>query len=193
MSGDGGYTLVEMLAALAILGLAMAGLAESLNAIRTIQGAAVRAIGGDRTLARAELDLTRLFDGTGPFRSGDTNPGLTGSATRLDFDCAAKTRCGAQIVNGGGDVDLVVEGRNGWTDTVPLTGVRDARFLYDDGPDRLGAWPLPPDHHGNLSAVAVLARGPAGETPVAAARLWIQQVSNCAFDPIIEDCRTPSP
>ncbi len=188
MSGEDGYTLVEMLAALAILGLAMTGLAESMNAIRLTQGAAARAIGGDQTLARAGRGLSRVLDGQGPFRSGDGARGLTGQATAFGYVCG-KARCGARLTAAGTGALLVLSGPNGWSDTAPLPGVRTARFVYDDGPERLDVWPPAPDHSGVLRSVTILA----DDAPVASTRLWIQQAAACAFDSITADCRGTAP
>ena len=55
-----GYTMVEVLVAVAILGLAMAGVAESARAIRLIQSAAIERIQQDGALDRARRALDRL-------------------------------------------------------------------------------------------------------------------------------------
>jgi len=74
---DHGYTLAEMLAALLIIGLAMAGLTQAVRVLGLLQSSATRAAGEQRALRRVEVDFVGLLDGHGPFRSDETT--LTGN------------------------------------------------------------------------------------------------------------------
>ncbi len=186
MSEDG-YTLVEMLAALAIIGFALSGLLESLNAIRLTQAGAARGVNDAQSLARARRDLGRLFQGQGPFRSDD-KAGLTGDAGALAFACG-KGRCTARLVADGKDSRMMLAGPEGWTDTAPLPGVAAARFVYVDAKGQIDAWPPVDQHRRMLGSVAVLA-GPGGDAAaVASTRMWLDEAPDCQFDPIAEDCR----
>ncbi len=185
---DDGYTLVEMLAALAIIGFALSGLLESLNAIRLAQAGAVRGVSEAQNLARARRDLGRLFQGQGPFRSDD-KAGLTGDAGMLTFVCG-KGSCTAKLVADGKDSRLVLAGPAGWVDTAPLPGVSAARFVYVDAKGQMDAWPQADEQPRMLASVGVLAGPGENAAALASTRLWLDEAPDCQFDPIAQDCRT---
>jgi prepilin-type N-terminal cleavage/methylation domain-containing protein len=185
---DDGYTLVEMLAALAIVALAMAGLAEGARTIGRIEASATRTIGHDQALARAERGLARVFAGAGPFKSDDRN-GLAGGSTNLTFVCGSGAQCAAGLIDQGGDEVLTLSGADGWTDAVRLPGVRQARFTYGDGRSRLDDWPPGGSRRERLRSVAIVATSASEPSPIVAVRLWAEQAADCQFDPVIADCR----
>lgn len=189
---DAGYTLVEMLAALAILGLAMGGLAEGMAAIGRAQSGATSLLMTQRSWARANRDLSRLFQEQGPFQSGET-PSLKGDATNLSFPCGAQ-KCSARLIGRKGDPVLEVSGADGWRDAVALPGQSGAHFSYVDEEEQHPAWPPPGDHgRRKVRSVMVLTGQSAAPSSVAGARLWIEQPPDCAYDMIIADCRARGP
>jgi prepilin-type N-terminal cleavage/methylation domain-containing protein len=176
---DQGYTLAEMLAALLIIGLAMAGLTQAVRVLGLFQSSAARAAGEQRTLRRAEVDLARLMDGQGPFRS--TEATLTGDGSRFDFDCGRPKRCAALLEPAKGVSRLSISGP--FEDRVAVKA--GARFTYATDKAALSAWP-PAGERETLRSVNLV--GPDGE-PIASTRLWVQQSGDCAFDAIAQDCR----
>ncbi len=189
---DAGYTLVEMLAALFIIGLAIAGLAEGMAAIGKSQSAATSLLVTQRAGARADRDLVQLFQGQGPFRSDDP-ASVTGGRSRLAFACGARS-CSAGVLPRGNDAVLAVSGLDGWRDAVLLPGARDARFAYVDDAGQHSAWPPPGDGERRKVRAVMVVTGPSGApSAVAGARLWIDQAPDCAFDPILGDCRASAP
>ena len=190
MTGQAGYTLVEMLAALAILGLAMTGVAESAHALKVIQDGASVDLRRDAGLAEAHRALDRLLSGQGPFRSDDA-PGLVGTPRQISFGCGASQPCTGELTVAGDLIRLQVRDRRGWTGQVALPGLRNARFLYgdQDGPGRV--WPPAAEGRKILSDVVLATDLAEGTSPVVVESLWLQQRSRCAYDPIIEDYREP--
>ena len=188
---DDGYTLAEMLAALVIIGLAVEGLAECVRALRLTQAGAARTVAETQTLGRARRGLVRVLDGQGPFKSGD-RAGLKGGATGFDFECKGGGRCGVQLMASRNGMALVMEGENGWRDVEPLPGVGQARLVYVTPQGRLDVWPVDGPAR-TLTSVSLEAQSHAGPYPLMAARVWSEQVRDCAFDPIIDDCRAAAP
>ena len=182
-----GYTLVEMLAALAIIGFAFGGLLESLNAIRLAQAGAVRGVSEAQSLARAKRDFARLFDGQGPFGS-DARPGLAGDRAGLTFDCGGTRPCSAKVSPEGDGSRLELHGPSGWSDTAVLPGLRDAKFVYTDADGQLEAWPASVKRR-RLASVVLTAGDPAKPATIASTRLWLDETPDCQFDPIAADCR----
>ncbi len=93
----------------------------------------------------------------------------------------------------GADTRLVVAGRGGVNDTVLLRGLTGARFAYLDRAGSEVAWPPAADERRSLRAVTLAATSAHGPIAIAAERLWIEQPPDCAFDPILEDCRSRAP
>ena len=189
---DAGYTLVEMLAALAILGLALGGMAESAHALRMLQTGAATDLSVEDGRARAMRGLERVFDGQGPFRSDDPG-GLAGGAAALHFDCGAAAPCTAQLTRSAGAQQLLVRDRRGWSDAVRLPGLGEAHFVYGDQQGSSEAWPPKPGRRRTLQTVALVSNTRRITMPVVVARLWREQAATCAFDPIVGDCREPDP
>ncbi len=185
---EDGYTLVEMMAALAMIGLAIGGVAESAHAVKLIQTATVRSLGQDQTLARAQRGLARLFESEGPFRSDDA-VAFTGGAAAFDFDCGAPARCGASLSPHGDDTTLTLAGPGGSHDRVVLRGLRGASFAYHDLEGQRAAWP-PSGQRRSLRSVTLASASSPQATAIATARVWVEQAPDCAFDPIMEDCRS---
>ena len=188
MSEDG-YTLVEMLAALAILGLALAGMAESVHALMLVQTSSARSISDRAATDRVRRGLVHLVAGQGPFRSKDVS-GLSGDRTALGFDCGDGAKCGARLSASGPGARLDLWGPGGWRDAVRLHVPGGARFAYGDADGFSEGWPPATTRTRRLTAIAVVSV--TGGEPIALVRLWRDQGLDCQFDPILEDCREPA-
>jgi Tfp pilus assembly protein PilV len=185
---EAGYTLAETLAALVMIGLAVGGLTEGVRALTRSQAATARVMSADRGLRGTETGLTRLLDGQGPFTTTAPN-GFSGSATRFTFACGAAATCGAALVQAAGGAQLSLTTADGSTRTALLPGVRGARFAYADALGSEGGWPVSDPQPRTLRTIALMQATLGGETPVATVRLWVEQPTDCAFDPVSQDCR----
>lgn len=182
---DDGYTLAEMLAALAILGLAFGGLTEGARVIGQLQ---TKAAGVARTTAddrKAQSALETLVAGRGPFIS-DGRGGFQGTPSGFAFDCEAG-RCGAQIATARGRTWLVIQ-RGGQQQQVPINA-SDAVFAYADSGGSSANWPSAEPRPIALTTVLLRAGSTDGQRPLAAARIWIEEPAACVFDAIAQGCR----
>jgi prepilin-type N-terminal cleavage/methylation domain-containing protein len=183
---DDGYTLAEMLAALAILGMAMGGLGlvasliarQQLNSTR-ISTRLVDDRAADRALAvwLVEQDAETL--------SGD-NRGL--SATCGTATCTVRLQAERRRTV------LVLQGRSG-SRRVRLRQP-DVRFSYLDRRGAVAAWPRSVAmgegvHDAAPRAILLSAASPA--IPVAVARVWSYEARDCQFDAIAGACRIKTP
>ena len=187
-----GYTLVEMLAALAIVGLAMTGAAESAHALKVLQDGAVSDLGRDAGLVQARRALERLVAGEGPFRENDPAR-FVGDARKLRFECGASEPCTGELLATRDEIWLKIRDRHGWSGQVLLPGLQNARFLYADVDGTGRVWPTGIQGRADLTEVILATDLAQGTKPVAVARLWNQQQVRCDYDPIIVDCRDLAP
>lgn len=182
MSADG-YTLAEMLAALAILGLAFGGLAEGARALAQMQSRAVAVAGEATSDVTVQLRLQQVVSGAGPFFS-DGRGGLRGDARRVDLQCGAQP-CSARVEERGGRFSLVtaVGARER---RILLAGPASFSFVDQDG--FAAEWPterLRPTRLRDL-----LLRSDQAGTVLATARLWNEEPQGCVFDAIAQGCRS---
>jgi prepilin-type N-terminal cleavage/methylation domain-containing protein len=185
---DDGYTLAEMLAALAILGMAMGGLGLVANLIARQQLAASRIhtrLVDDRAADRAlGLWLTEQDAAT-----------LAGDDRRLSATCGDAV-CSARLETDKSRTVLVLQGRSGPARRLRLRQ-RDVRFGYTDGLGETAAWPRPGEAAANdprpaaPRAVLLGVRGRAA--PLAVARVWTREPRDCQFDAIVGACRITTP
>ena len=186
---EDGYTLVEMLAALAILGLAMAGLAGAAEAFRNLQLAVARPMASAAALVRAQRDLDRLLAGAGPFLSQGSN-GLEGDSSTFSFACGS-ARCAAALEDAGADAFLRID-FGGSTDTARLVAAAGARFTYADSSAAFSDWR--PQQSSQESAKALQSISVvSGSTPLAVTRLWLAEPADCEFDGVTRACRNGAP
>lgn len=179
---DDGYTVAEMLVAVAIIGLAFGGMFE---AARTL-GAFLRAATGGAAHVQARTAIARTLDvavaGNWPFFSNQG--GFVGDADHFAFACSAGS-CGATIARDGPRIVLVA--RRGDERPMAARLPEGAAFRYADVTGETDAWPptsLPPRR---LAAISIVTD--AGHEPLATERLAIDEPPNCVFDPIAQACR----
>lgn len=189
MTGEDGYTTAEALAALAILGLAMAGLTTSLGLVGAGQAKSRMRVEQAVLQRTADQALDRLVAFSPPFRS-DQASHLVGDADGFEVDCLEARRCGARIDNG----ELVVLGRDGLETRTRLPTGQAPRFVYVGSYSANKTWPpapMPPPAPAwqTLSAVLIQSTSQTGDKPLAMARVWRQQRADCEYDVVIQDCR----
>lgn len=182
---DDGYTLAEMLAALAILGMAVGGFGLVTSLIARQQLAAHRV-------------STRLTEGRAADRALDLwlaeqDPAsLSGDDRRLSATCGPAT-CSARLEADKQHTVLVLQGRSGAARRLRLRQPR-LRFGYNDGLGLAAAWPRPGGDGGDAKALPprAIVLVAADSEPLAVARLWPREPRDCQFDAIAGACRVAS-
>lgn len=186
---DAGYTLAETLAALLIIGLAFAGLAEATRVIGLFQSSTSRTIASGASQRAVQASLDRLLAGAGPFRSDDRRA-FSGDDHGFRFDCDRPSPCGASVIPHGDDVNLSVVAADGHVATTIIHAGADAAFSYEGERGRYGTWPpAAATTRERLRSILLVRNTGGSETPLAIMRLWKEQETHCQFDPIAEDCR----
>jgi len=179
---DDGYTLVEMMAAVAIISLAMVGLAEGLHVIGASQARTSDAIRHGARMREADQRLEALLSNAGPFARDNTSR-FAGTSDAFSFNCGP-SRCAASLSPLPAGIALRIDAPDGPSETI-ITA-RQARFEYE-GVRRSGAhWPSDDPRPDRLARLSLLA----DDGPVASVRLWTQQPRRCEFDPVILACRS---
>ena len=181
---DHGYTLIEALAALAIISLALGGLTVAVTTTAHGQARIGARIAQANALRAGEVGLERALQAGGAYRARDP-ASFRGDAKGFNFECRA----------GGCRVDLA-ETRSGLAlsltegarvRSLPLRTAGPAHFVYQ-GVEATGAWPPSGDAKPPLRAV-LLVRDDGQDTPILAAKVWRDQPADCAFDVVMQDCR----
>lgn len=184
---DDGYTLAEMLAALAILGMAMGGLGLVANLIARQQLASNRIhmrLVDDRA---ADQALTSWLD-------QQNVATLRGDPRALSATCGSAT-CEARLEADKRRTVLVLRGRSGPVRRLRLRQ-QDVRFGYVDGGGVADAWPrvavTTADAQDEVPR-AVRLTAPGAAAPLAVARVWVREPRDCQFDAIVGACRIKTP
>lgn len=181
---DDGYTLAEMLAALAILGMAMGGLGLVTSLIARQQLAASRVSARLMEDRAAERALTLWL-------AEQDAATLTGDDRTLSAACGPAT-CTARLQPDGRRTVLILLARSGPARRLRLRQP-DVRFGYRDSRGETAAWPRA-DGKGEvvdaLPRAIVLA---AKNIVLAVARTWPREPRDCQFDVIASACRTATP
>lgn len=184
---DDGYTIAEMLAALAILGMGMGGfgLVTSLIARQQLASNRIHARLVDDGTADRALTLW-LADQDATTLHGDAR-GL--SATCGEITCEARLEADKRRTV------LVLRGRLGSARRLRLRQ-EHVRFAYVDSRGVAGAWPWAAGAEAdirNATPRAILLTASDSAAPLAVARVWPREPRDCQFDAIIAACRTKTP
>ena len=183
---DDGYTLVEMLAALVIIGLAIGGLTQAVRVIGLTQGAAVRAMGEARQLRAAQEGLSRLAERQGPFAS-DQPAAASGTASGFSFGCGAAAACGVAVTSSGRGARIALTKPSGPVASIELAGASGANLIYGGDQSVGETWPPRSQQRQVLRWIGLT--GGAGDAPLASGRLWREEAPDCVFDVIAQACR----
>jgi prepilin-type N-terminal cleavage/methylation domain-containing protein len=182
---DDGYTLAEMLAALAILGMAVGGLGLVTSLIARQQLAAHR--------ISIRLAEERAADRALGLWLADQDPAsLSGDDRRLSAACGPAI-CTARLEADRLRTVLILQGRSRAVRRLRLRQPR-LRFSYSDGLGQVAVWPQPgKDEEGAKAAVPrTLVLAAANDIPLAVARVWPREPRDCQFDAIAGACRGAS-
>lgn len=185
---DEGYTLVEMLAALLIIGLAVGGLSQAMRVIGLTQSATARAISEERERQTIDRRLETLLDHRGPFISDETDD-AAGRQDEFTFDCGKASPCGVRLSTAGKDERVAIGSA---TPTV-LAKTDDLGLIYGGDLGSSETWPPASSQRQTLHWLAVVSGSRDQLSPVAVARLWREEAPDCVFDLISQACRAPAP
>lgn len=183
-----GYTVVEVMAAVLILGIAFTALVQGLGAIRRMQAKTVERMAQGRTAERAAAALNRFLAQPG-LPSVALPDRLSGDAAALSAQCSAPP-CALSLEGRG---PVMVSQVRGATARVALTGLRRPAFRYITTHGTYDHWPLAGAYQTRLTAIGLVEQSDAGASPVATVRLWSEQPQDCLFDSISAKCRSPLP
>ncbi len=183
-----GYTLVEALAALLMIGLALTGMTEAVHVFGKV-GARLEAQhhrAREMTLARSIF--TSLPDQSGPYRAGEAALLFVGDADQMTFACGQATPCAIALRPRDGAVDVEIR-MSGEARRVTVRPVGRLNFAYvaDSGGPVSPVWPVETPH-ARLAAVVLYD----GLAPLAIWRLPAVQQAACAFDIRLADCAPSS-
>lgn len=180
---DDGYTLADTLAALAILGLSIAGATTGLSSLTKIHSATELRSVETASLKRASVLLNDLLTDAGPFTN--RNAALQGDSSGFAFDCGS-ARCGARLEAAITGARLVVSSPGNVEHTVRLKP-QNVRFVYFGSSTSGRAWPQASDDRQRLRSVSLVDEQ--GDAPLVQTVLWIDQPVRCEFDVVAQDCR----
>jgi hypothetical protein len=178
--------LVETLAALAALGLAMGGLAMGVQLLAREQSATGAVITETSDRRRAQAAVDRLLGPLGPFRSQEPQR-LTGDSQQITFECGDPEPCRIAWIDSKHGLEVELRS-HGEVMRTPLHAAAPGRFVYESGLGQAPAWPPPGPERTRLRSIALISSAKPDEALIKA-RLWIEQPVACAFDTVLRDCR----
>lgn len=180
-----GYTLVETLTALAMMGMAMSGMAVGLHVLSRQQFAITDGLARETRLRSAGLRIERMLAVKAPYRAQESDR-LVGDAQGFRFDCGQPEPC---TVRASGEGLLQAEGGNLGSLKTAVPGVGTLSFSYQGRDGTTVAWPPADQRRQPLRSISLIQAGPDGQTVVFVARLAAEQPAECQFDPVMQDCR----
>jgi prepilin-type N-terminal cleavage/methylation domain-containing protein len=181
MSREAGYTLVEMLAALAVIGLAFGGLAAGSHILLRQQRGAASDVAMGEELATAQASLKAALAGV---KHDDI---LLAEPRRIEIACRAGERCDPTPNSEEGGPVVVT--RTG-ADHVALTPARGYVLTYQTTAGAVTRWAA--GSRDSLTTITLTADKPRA-TPVAVVWLREAQAYRCEYDVIIAACRSAAP
>lgn len=185
---DEGYTLVEMLAALLIIGLAVGGLSQAMRVIGLTQSATARAISEERERQTIDRRLEGLVAQRGPFISDETD-GAAGRQDEFTFDCGRASPCSIRLSAGGKGERVAI----GPAAPTVLAKADDLVLVYGGERTLSDTWPPANSQQQTLHWLALVGGPQDQPSPVAVARLWREEAPDCVFDLIAQACRASAP
>ena len=164
---DAGFTLTEMLVALLIISLSMAGLLAAVKLVSRYDQKLVAARREQRQVGAFAADLQAQLRARQPVIDGVVD----GDSHALSYPCDASLRTGPH------DCRL---------------SAPEGELRYVSRAEALSVWPVPNLKPGETRRLeAVVWRSASGKT-LAIVKLPVEQGADCQFDMISRSCRSPS-
>jgi prepilin-type N-terminal cleavage/methylation domain-containing protein len=185
---EAGYTLTEVLAAMAVIGLAAGGLSLGMQVLGAQQGNVGAIVLKMQDVRAAEAWLTRRLAEHAPFRAQAPET-LSGGAEGFRFDCNAAAPCSAELKAPEGNTVLTLTGGDAVRRfRLPGDG-QTARFVYTGGGHLHAAWPPTGGGGRSLASIALVQGEGHAASPILNVRIHADQPLDCAFDAVLGDCR----
>jgi len=182
---EDGYTLVEMLAAISILAMLVAGLGECMHLFGRFQTDALNLTASAAEQAKIQRYLDDSFRNEGPFWSL-TPRTLIGRSDRISYECGKAAHCVISIIR-----EHSSELLQGSLD--PSAPVRinanNAHFMFLANGREYSIWPARVPANVRLIAVSIL---DGRNMPMATARLQTTERAGCVFDIVALSCKEGS-
>lgn len=185
---DAGYTLTETLAAMAVIGLASGGLALGVQVLGGQQGSIGAVVLNIQQTREAEAWLERRLEAHGPFRAHEADR-FVGAAGEVRFDCGSTASCTMRLSDEGDGPRLELFRGEGDPATFRLPSEQPARFVFRSGGEILTSWPPGGGARQALRGVSLLQGEAEDERVILSVRLYGEQPLDCAYDPVLQDCR----
>ena len=182
---EAGYTLVETMAAIALLALAMGSMAAGMQAFGQGQSRNGRLADEMADIRQAEAAFSGFITAHAPFRSRRPDD-LIGDAQTIQLNCGAAERCQAKLQTDEDGYRLAIQRKDGVEAAFDLHSRGGLRFAYLADSGALPNWPPGTPQPQSLRAIAIVGDD---DAPRLSVRLWPQQPGTCQFDPILQDCR----
>lgn len=188
MKGQDGYTLVEALAALVMVGLAVGGLMQASRVIRVLFDDGERRRIEIAPEQAAAWRLGQLLWDQGPFHSDDPK-GFDGDSQAFQFECGDAV-CGATLTSDASGTRLDTRDASGHSVSVFMPRLRHARFVYGGAFSFRERWPSSDANNSFdfLRTLAIVSSTDNSDFPIAQVRLWKEYSPNCRFDPVNGRC-----
>jgi len=187
---DAGYTLVETLAAMAVVGLALGGLSLGMQVLGPSHLATSQAIAALDSARNAETRFEGLLARGAPYGSGSGAP-LTGDGKALTFGCGRAKPCRAELAADGPALAFRIYDGQSDTPVQTLRAPDGARLTYGGQWTTSAIWPPADPRRQALRSIALIKAAAADAPPLIEARIWGEEPAVCAFDPVMQDCRAP--
>ena len=186
--GEEGYTLIEVLVALMILGLALTGFGEAVRVVGRIEQRSGKLAKAEQERRALSNGLAGLFQNTGPISSAGGTP-FQGSASGLVFSCG-QGQCEADIAAGPTPTLRLSNSADGaHTRTFALASKTPVRFEYLGSNMSSDHWP--PDNPSDwqrLRAVQIIGVKTSGKTPepevLASVKIWTEGSNSSVGAPL---------
>lgn len=182
-----GYTLTEVLAALAVLGLAIGGLTSAAKIITRFQTTVAATVLDTHAVRQAQAALDRAFGDNGPYRSTRAAD-FTGDASGFSFACGQANLCSVTLADRPDGLALVFDHGDGSSRTTPLRQAGPAHWEYRGSRTLVSAWPPTTPEPEMLRSIALVRAEGQDVAPILDSRLWVEHPAACVFDPVQQDC-----
>ena len=183
MKPKAGYTLVTMLAAIAVIGMTAAAVSNVLLNLSRNQGRA------SASLARMRTDTAIASAFVDAVPAGANYSTLSGGVGHLQLDCPGGP-CEANVLSSHGRFVLALTHPGAGTETIDLAG--PVQFQYQTTAGFSDQWPAQTPN-ASLSGIALVTHEAEGLRPLAVVRVRQRQPRDCEYDAVIRDCRRTNP
>jgi type II secretory pathway pseudopilin PulG len=183
MRSRAGYSLVHMLAAIAVIGLTAGATAQGMASLARQQGRATETVAAYRSERAIQLAVAETFQEARDYSS------LSGGGGYVRVDCPGGS-CEANILSSRGAFVLSLRTPGQPARTLVLPG--PAGFRFFSGTEVSDRWPTARPYPG-LTGMSLELTGEGESRPLAFLSATLRQPRDCEYDAVIRDCREVYP